>query len=70
MRKLGVGILGLFAGLLAGLLVTEIVARIAMAGRDQLPESLPLAILLGFAPPTLAVVGVVVGLVIDSQVRR
>jgi hypothetical protein len=41
-----------------------------MSGSGQLPDSLSLAIVLGFLAPALAVVGAVVALVIDSRMRR
>ncbi|MGH3658629.1 MAG: hypothetical protein ACRDUA_18390 [Micromonosporaceae bacterium] len=69
MRALGVGILGLFCGLLAGFMVTEIVAVSVMGPGGQLPESLPLMIVLGWISPVMAVVGVVVALLIDGRIR-
>lgn len=70
MRKLGVAFIGLISGLLVGLLTHEVIARIAMSGSGQLPDSLPLALLLGFLTPALAVVGTVVALVIDGRIRH
>lgn len=72
MRNLGVGVIGLFSGLLVGLLITELIARPLVAASDQgsIGSSVPLALLLGFAPPVLAVVGVVVALRVDRAVRR
>ncbi|MGH3728725.1 MAG: hypothetical protein ACRDTU_08215 [Micromonosporaceae bacterium] len=69
MRAPGVGILGLFCGLLAGFMVTEIVAVSVMGPGGQLPESLPLMIVLGWISPVMAVVGVVVALLIDGRIR-
>jgi hypothetical protein len=69
-RKLGVAFMGLIGGLLVGFLVHEVIARIAMSGSGQLPDSLPLALVLGFLAPALAVVGAVVALVIDDRMRR
>lgn len=70
MRQLGVALVGLVGGLLVSGLLIEVIARIAMFGRGQLPDSLPLALLLGFLPPVLAIVGVVVALVVDGTIRR
>jgi hypothetical protein len=65
MRKLGIGILGFFSGLLLGFLVTEMAARIA----PGLLDSPAVGILLGYTTPALAVVGIFVALAIDSRVR-
>jgi hypothetical protein len=72
MRKLGVAILGLFGGLLAGFLLTEIVATIVVfgVGDGRLPDSLALTLLLRSLSPILAIVGVVVALVIDGRRQR
>jgi hypothetical protein len=70
MRKLGVAFIGLISGLLVGFLIHEVIARIAMSGSGQLPDSLPLALLLGFLTPALAIVGTVVALVVDGRIRR
>jgi hypothetical protein len=71
MRKLGVAFIGLISGLLVGFLVHDVIARIAMSGSGQLPDSLALALVLGFLAPALAIVGAVVALVIaGGRVRR
>ena len=70
MRKLGVAFIGLITGLLVGFLFTDVIARIAMSGSGQLPDSLPLALLLGFLSPALAIAGTVLALVIDSRMQR
>jgi hypothetical protein len=70
MRKLGVAFIGLISGLLVGFLFTDVVARIAMFGSGQLPDSLPLALLLGFLSPALAIAGTVLALVIDGRMQR
>lgn len=70
MRKLGVAFIGLIVGLLVGFLVHEVIARIVMSGSGQLPDSLPLALLLGFLTPALAIVGAVMALVIDGRIQR
>ena len=70
MRNLGVAFIGLISGLLVGFLFTDVIARIAMSGSGQLPDSLPLALLLGFLSPALAIVGTVLALVIDGMMQR
>ncbi len=72
MRKLGVAFIGLISGLLVGFLFTDVIARVAMSGSGQLPDSLPLALLLGFLSPALAIVivGTVLALVIDGRMQR
>lgn len=70
MRKLGVAFIGLISALLVGFLIHEVIARIAMSGSGQLPDSLPLALLLGFLSPALAIVGTVLALVIDVRMQR
>ena len=70
MRKLGVAFIGLISDLLVGFLFTDIIARVAMSGSGQLPDPLPLALLLGFLSPALAIVGTVLALVIDGRMQR
>jgi hypothetical protein len=70
MRKIGVAILGLFGGLLTGFLLLEVIARIVLGNDGQVPDSLPLALLLGYLTPVLAIVGVVIALVIDGRLRH
>ena len=70
MRKLGVAFIGLISGLLVGFLIHEVIARIALSGSGQFPDSLALALLLGFLTPALAVVGAVVALVVDRKRTR
>jgi hypothetical protein len=70
MRRLGVAALGLIGGLLTGLLLIEVIARIALGSVGQVPDSLPLGLLLGSLTPVLAIVGVVVALVIDVRMRH
>jgi hypothetical protein len=62
--------LGLVCGLLPGLLAQEVIARIATFGGGQISDSLPLALVLGFLAPALAIVGAGVALVIDGGMRR
>ena len=67
MRTLGAAVLGLFGGLVAGLLLTEVVARLAVGPGGDLRPSLPLALLLGFAPLVLAAVGAALGVVLERR---
>jgi Na+-translocating ferredoxin:NAD+ oxidoreductase RnfD subunit len=68
MRKLGIAVLGLFSGLLLGLLVTDILGQLVVAA-DGTPPSTWLGVLLGYTTPVLVVVGVFVALAIDSRVH-
>jgi hypothetical protein len=70
MRRFGVATLGFFSGLLSGFLLIEVIARIALGSDGQMPDSLPLALLLGYLTPVLAIVGVVVAVVIDGRIRH
>lgn len=69
MRKLGVALLGLFSGLLTGLLISEFVSRIALSGGADIGQNLPLALFLGLIWPVLGVVGALVALWIDGRLR-
>lgn len=69
MRKLGIGFLGLLGGLLAGFIVHDVLARVLLDD-GMFPDSLPLALLVGFLAPALAIVGVVVALAIDNRRTR
>lgn len=68
MRKLGIAILGLFIGLLVGFVTHEIIAGIAISGTGQFPDSLALALLVGYLTPVLGIVGVVAALLIDGRI--
>jgi hypothetical protein len=57
---MGVAVLGMFAGLLLGVLLAEPV------GSDVSPGT---ALLLGLAPPVLAVLGAVAGVLIARRSR-
>jgi Family of unknown function (DUF5957) len=70
MRRLGVAVLGFLSGLLTGFLLVEVIARIALGSDGQVPDSLPLALLLGYLTPVLAILGVVLALVIDGRMRH
>lgn len=69
MRKLGIGIGGLLSGFLAGLIVHDVLARVLL-DEGMFPDSLPLALLVGFLTSALAIVGVVGGLAIDDRRTR
>lgn len=69
MRKFGVAVLGLLVGIVAGFILTEVIAVIAL-GSFGAALPMPLAMLLGFITPVLAVVGIFVALGIDSRTRR
>jgi hypothetical protein len=70
MRKLGVALLGFIVGLFAGFLLTEVIARIAVAAGMQIADSLPLALTLGCLTPLLALAGVPAALVFDGRRHR
>ena len=70
MRRLAVGIAGLLGGLVAGFIVVEIITRTAVDHPRELADSIPLAVLVGFTTPALAIVGVVVALAIDNRSHR
>ena len=69
MRKLGIAVLGLFSGLLVGLLISEVVSRIALSGNADIGDNLPLALFLGLIWPVMGVVGVLVALWIDGRLQ-
>jgi hypothetical protein len=70
MRTFGLSIFGLFGGLLVGFLLTDVIARVAMSDGAELGDSLPLALLLGFAPIALAILGAVAIPLVDHRLRR
>jgi hypothetical protein len=70
MRRLGVAVLGFLSGLLTGFLLVEVIALITIGSDGQVPDSLPLALLLGYLTPVLAILGVVLALVIDGRMRH
>lgn len=65
MRTLGFAVLGLFIGLIAGLLLTEAIARPIVGGDGDI--STGLAIFLGMLMPAIGAVGAVVGAQIGSK---
>lgn len=69
MRRFGVGLIGLVAGLAVGFLVHELVAR-AILEDGPMSDSIVLALFLGFVSPALAIAGAVTALWIDSRRAR
>lgn len=69
MRTIGIAALGLVGGVLLGLIVQDVLARLLLDD-GVFPDSLPLALLVGFLTPALAVVGIVVALVLDARRAR
>lgn len=68
MRTLGVAILGLFIGLIAGALLTSAVARPIVEGGDG-EISVGVGLLLGMLMPVLGIVGGIVAVAIDRKTR-
>jgi hypothetical protein len=69
MRTLGVAILGLFVGLVAGALLTSAVARpIVAADGENIPVGVGIA--LGMLMPVLGIGGLVTAVLIDRKSRR
>jgi hypothetical protein len=67
MRTLGVAILGLFLGLVAGFLIfSELVGRLVAS--NGVVEA-PWTFVIGFGPQILAVAGAVVAVVIDLRIH-
>lgn len=68
MRTLGIAILGVFAGVLAGLLVfNELLGRLLVASGSGIDA--PWTFVIGFGPMVLAAVGAVVAVLIDQRIR-
>ena len=63
MRTLGALVAGMFAGLVAGVLLAEPVVRLTG------PPPAAAAGLLGFAPPVLALAGAAAGVLIERRIR-
>lgn len=70
MRTLGVAVLGLFIGLIAGALLTSAVARPIVASQGGGDFPVGVGILLGMLMPVLGIAGAVVAVVIDRKSRR
>lgn len=69
MRRLGFGFLGLLGGFLCGFIIHDVLTRVLLDD-GMFPDSLPLALVVGFLTPALAVIGAVVALVIDNRHTR
>lgn len=68
MRTLGAAIVGVFAGVLAGLLVFhELLGRLLVAAGADIGVAWGLVI--GFGPMVLAVAGAVVAVLVDQRLR-
>jgi hypothetical protein len=67
MRTLGVAVLGLFVGLVAGTLLTSAIARPMVGGDGSI--SAAAGILLGMLMPVMGVVGAVVAVIVDRKSR-
>lgn len=67
MRTLGVAILGVFLGIIAGFALNELVGVLALASGHLAASWL---ILLRASPAVLAVVGGAVAVVVDNRSRR
>ncbi|TDD62163.1 hypothetical protein E1263_04615 [Kribbella antibiotica] len=68
MRTLGVAVLGLFLGLLAGLLIFgELVGRIVVANKGSVEA--PWTFVIGFGQQGLAIAGLIAAIVIDHRRR-
>jgi hypothetical protein len=65
MRTLGIAVLGLFIGLIAGALLTSAVARPIVDGNGEI--SVGVGILLGAIMPVLGIVGAVVAVMIARK---
>lgn len=69
MRTFGIAVLGLAGGILASLVVQDVIVRLLL-NDGAFPDSKPLAPLVGFLTPAAVVTGVVVALVLDRRRTR
>lgn len=69
MRTVGAAILGLFLGLLAGILLTEVGGRILVAAGSMSSAGTAIDLVLGLVLPVCGIVGAVLGAVIGHSVR-
>ncbi|WP_405057258.1 hypothetical protein OG474_31575 [Kribbella sp. NBC_01505] len=68
MRTVGVAVLGLFLGLLAGLIVFgELIGRIVVANNGSVEA--PWTLVIGFGQQGFAIAGVIAAIVIDRRLR-
>ncbi|HEY6737933.1 MAG TPA: hypothetical protein VI076_03720 [Actinopolymorphaceae bacterium] len=70
MRAVGLAVLGLFVGVIFGFILTEIVARIMIGDGGIENISTSGAMTLGLITPVTAVVGAIVGVVVDQLAKR
>ncbi|MGH7910327.1 MAG: hypothetical protein ACREQM_08195 [Candidatus Dormibacteraceae bacterium] len=66
MRTIGAAILGLFLGLLAGILLTDVAGRMVVAGGSSIGASL----VVGLMTPAASLVGAVAGIVVEQRVQN
>ena len=69
-RTLGVAVLGLFLGLIAGTLLTSAVARPIVGRGDGDDISIGVGLLLGSIMPVLGIMGAGLAVVIAQRTRR
>lgn len=69
MRTLGVAVLGLFIGLIAGALLTSAIGRPLVADGGAEDISIGVGLLLGMLMPVLGIAGAVVAVVIERRSR-
>ena len=70
MRTIGAAILGLFAGLLAGILFTEIGGRVLAAVGTTSGAATMIGLGISFVLPVGGIVGAILGIVIERRIRR
>jgi hypothetical protein len=70
MRTFWLAVLGLLAGLVAGMILTEIIVATAVSEPAALADNLLVALLVGYAPPGLAIIGAVAAPMIGRRLRR
>jgi hypothetical protein len=70
MKTIGLAILGLIAGLVIGMALTEVLASYALNEDASGVESMPLAVLIGLTPPTLGIAGAIAGPLIHQRLRQ
>lgn len=70
MKKLGVAVLGLFVGLLAGFVIHEMFAIALFATTGDVPRAQPFSAMIKFITPVCGVLGVGAALAIDRRHER
>lgn len=68
MRTIGAAILGLFLGLLAGILLTEIGGRIMVAAGSTTGAGAVIGLIISLLLPVCGIVGGVAGIVVERRV--